>query len=107
MKAVFEAGCFWGVQKAFDEIKGIKTLVGYAGGTKKNPSYEDVCMGGTGHTEVILIEYDPKKTPYSVLLDKFWGIHDPTVLHKDQYKSVIFYFNEQQRRGALASMKEE
>jgi len=112
-KAVFAAGCFWGVQAAFDKIKGIvKTTVGYTGGNFKNPSYEDVCSGETGHAEAILIRYNPKIISYEKLLKIFWKIHDPTQLNRQgpdigsQYRSAIFYFNEKQKELALKSIKE-
>jgi len=78
-KAIFAAGCFWDVQNAFDKIPGVeKTIAGYTGGHTKNPAYEDVCDGETGHTEAVYIEYDPSKVSYEQLLEVFWSIHDPT-----------------------------
>jgi peptide-methionine (S)-S-oxide reductase len=109
-KATFGAGCFWGVEKAFRKIKGVeKTTVGYMGGSLKNPTYEDVCANKTGHAEVIQIEYDPKVVSYEDLLDIFWNVHDPTQLNRQgpdygtQYRSVIFYQTEQQKRLAEKS----
>ena len=103
-KTTFGAGCFWGVQKEFNKIKGIvNTTVGYMGGNLKNPTYEDVCTNKTGHVEVVHIEFDPKIVSYENLLDVFWNIHDPTQLNRQgpdtgtQYKSVIFYHNEKQK----------
>ena len=102
--ATFGAGCFWGVEAAFQKIKGvIKTNVGYMGGIKKNPSYEDVCTDETGHAEVVQIKFDNKIVTYEELLDVFWKIHDPTQLNRQgfdfgtQYRSVIFYHNKKQK----------
>ena len=113
-KAMFAAGCFWGVQATFDKIKGIiKTTVGYTGGNLRNPSYEDVCSDKTGHAEAILIEFNSKIVSYEKLLEIFWKIHDPTTLNKQgldigtQYKSAIFYFNDEQRILALNSRDKE
>jgi peptide-methionine (S)-S-oxide reductase len=109
-KATFGAGCFWGVEEAFSKVKGIiKTTVGYMGGTLKNPTYNDVCTDITGHIEVIEIEYDPTIITYEKLLDIFWEIHDPTQLNRQgvdvgtQYKSVIFYYDEDQKQTAIMS----
>lgn len=109
-KAMFGAGCFWGVQAKFDSIRGVvKTTVGYSGGKTKNPSYEDVCDGDTGHAEVILIELDSSIVSYKELLDLFWKLHDPTQVNRqgpdigDQYRSVIFYFSERQKKIAEIS----
>ena len=113
-KASFAAGCFWGVQAAFDKIKGVvKTTVGYTGGNLKNPSYEDVCSNKTGHAEAILAEFNSKIVSYEKLLEIFWKIHDPTTLNKQgldigtQYRSAIFYFNDEQRILALNSRDKE
>ena len=102
--ATFGAGCFWGVEAAFQKIKGvIKTNVGYMGGIKKNPSYKDVCTDETGHAEVVQIQFDNKIVTYEELLDVFWKIHDPTQLNRQgfdfgtQYRSVIFYHNKKQK----------
>jgi len=110
--ATFGAGCFWGVQAAFKDIKGIKsTTVGYMGGNLKNPTYEDVCTDKTGHTEVVQIEFNPEIIKYEELLEIFWNIHDPTQLNKQgpdigsQYRSVIFYHNEKQKIIAEKSKK--
>ncbi len=113
-KAIFAAGCFWGVQAAFDKIKGVrKTTVGYTGGNFKNPKYEDVCSHETGHAEAILIEYDSKIVSYEELLEIFWKIHDPTTLNRQgfdfgtQYRSAIFYYNEKQKSLAEKSLNKE
>ena len=81
-KAMFGAGCFWGVEASFRQIKGVKsTAVGYSGGTLKNPTYEHVCSGTTGHAEVVQVEYDPAQVTYAQLLDVFWKNHNPTTLN--------------------------
>ena len=102
--ATFGAGCFWGVEAAYQKINGvIKTIVGYMGGTTKNPSYEDVCTDKTGHAEVVQVQFNNKIVKYEELLDVFWKIHDPTQLNRQgfdigtQYQSVIFYHNEKQK----------
>ena len=112
--ATFGAGCFWGVEAAFQKIKGVNnTSVGYMGGHLENPSYEDVCTDKTGHTEVVHIEYDPSIVSYEKLLDLFWKIHDPTQLNRQgpdigsQYKSVIFYHNENQKQLAQRSKQNQ
>ncbi|GAB4187860.1 MAG: peptide-methionine (S)-S-oxide reductase MsrA [Simkaniaceae bacterium] len=103
-KATFAAGCFWGVQKAFDEKRGVlKTTVGYTGGNVKDPSYEEVCLGKTGHSEAVEIEFNPMQVSYKELLDIFWSIHDPSKKKKQQYKSAIFFHNEEQKEEALQS----
>lgn len=111
--AIFGAGCFWGVEDVFRKVKGvIFTRVGYMGGTLKNPTYEDVCTDKTGHAEVIKVYYDPSKVSYDDLLNIFWYIHDPTTLNKQgpdvgtQYRSVIFYGDEEQRNKAILSRAE-
>jgi peptide-methionine (S)-S-oxide reductase len=113
-KATFGAGCFWGVEEEFSKVKGVlKTTVGYMGGTLKNPTYEDVCTDKTGHIEVCQVEYDQDIVPYEKLLGVFWKIHDPTQLNKQgpdigtQYKSVIFYHSEKQKKEAIASKEKE
>ena len=110
--ATFGAGCFWGVEAAFQKIQGVKkTRVGYMGGTLKNPTYKDVCTNTTGHAEVAQIMYNPTEVTYENLLETFWKIHDPTQLNKQgpdigtQYRSVIFYHNEQQRNLAENTKK--
>jgi peptide-methionine (S)-S-oxide reductase len=109
-KATFAAGCFWGVEAAFQQVTGVKsTIVGYTGGTFENPSYEDVCTGRTGHAEAVEIEYDPAVVLYEKLLSVFWKIHDPTTLNRQgpdvgtQYRSAIFYHNSEQKEEAIAS----
>jgi len=114
-KAIFAAGCFWGVQAIFDQIPGVlKTIVGYTGGLKqyKNPSYALVCSGVTGYAEAIEIEFDPKKVSYKELLEIFWMNHDPTTLNRQgadvgsQYRSAIFYKNEKQKTDAMKSRED-
>ena len=109
-KATFGAGCFWGVEETFRKVKGVKkTTVGYMGGNIKNPSYEQVCSGTTGHIEVLQIEFDPKISSYDQLLDIFWKCHDPTSMDKQgpdrgiQYRSVIFFYTQEQKTQALRS----
>ena len=96
-KATFGAGCFWGVEETFRNLKGVlSTAAGYAGGKKEKPSYEDVCTDKTGHAEVVEVEFDPSQTTYDELLDVFWSNHNPTTLNRQgpdvgaQYRSVIF-----------------
>jgi peptide-methionine (S)-S-oxide reductase len=108
--ATFGAGCFWGVEAAFRNVSGvITTAVGYMGGSVKNPSYQDVCSGQTGHAEVVQVVYDPSKVSYDHLLDVFWSIHDPTQLNRQgpdigtNYRSVIFYHDAEQGRVARRS----
>jgi peptide methionine sulfoxide reductase msrA/msrB len=109
-QASFGAGCFWGVEAAFRDLPGVReTAVGYQGGKTKNPSYEDVCSHGTGHAEVVHVEYDPSEISYDQLLELFWAEHDPTTLNRqgpdvgDQYRSVIFYYTPAQKSAAEAS----
>ena len=113
-KATFGAGCFWGVEAAFRQVEGVtKTEVGYEGGNLENPTYEDVCSHTTGHAEVVEVTYDPERVPYEQLLDVFWGKHDPTQLNRqgwdigDQYRSAIFFHDEEQREAAARSKAEE
>ncbi len=112
-KAMFGAGCFWGVEEAFRAVPGvINTTVGYAGGMIENPGYEEVCSGETGHAETVLVEYDPDRVSYEDLLAKFWEIHDPTTRDRQgpdigsQYRSIIFYFTPEQEQAAQKSMQE-
>ncbi|WP_406694928.1 peptide-methionine (S)-S-oxide reductase MsrA [Singulisphaera sp. Ch08] len=109
-KATFGAGCFWGVETAFRQVEGVvDAAVGYLGGTLENPTYQDVCTGSTGHAEVVEVSYDPLKVSYDQLLDLFWKIHDPTTLNRQgpdvgtQYRSAVFYHDEEQKTAALAS----
>ena len=109
-KATFGAGCFWGVEAAFRQIKGvISTSVGYSGGSYQNPSYHDVCTGRTGHAESVEVTYDPARVSYDDLLRVFWENHDPTQLNRQgpdwgpQYRSVIFYHTPEQEAAAQAS----
>ncbi len=109
-KATFGAGCFWGVEAAFRQVKGVSSAaVGYSGGTFHNPTYQDVCSGSTGHTEVVQVEYEPSKVSYEELLSVFWENHDPTTLNRqgpdvgEQYRSAIFFHTPEQRAAAIAS----
>ena len=111
-KATFGAGCFWGVEAEFRQVHGVlKTTVGYLGGKLKNPTYENVCSGKTGHAEVVEIEFDPTKVSFENLLDVFWKNHDPTTLNRqgpdvgEQYRSGIFYHSDEQKSTALKSKK--
>ena len=103
-KALFGAGCFWGVEETFRKISGVlNTEVGYSGGNTINPNYESVCSGTTNHAEVVLVEYDQNKISFQDLMFHFWKCHDPTTLNRQgpdigtQYRSVIFYFNDFQK----------
>lgn len=111
--ATFAAGCFWGVESLFKQVKGVlETTVGYTGGTASNPTYRQVCTGITGHAEAVQIKYDPKVVSYEELLSLFWRMHDPTTPNRQgpdvgtQYRSVIFYHNEEQRKVAERSKEE-
>lgn len=108
--AVFAGGCFWCTESDFDKVKGVvATTSGYIGGHKKDPTYKEVSAGGTGHAEAVKIEYDPKQVSYAELLKVFWRNIDPTMPdaqfcdHGSQYRSAIFYINDEQKRLALAS----
>ena len=109
-KATFGAGCFWGVEAAFRQIPGVvDAVVGYSGGTMKNPTYRDVCTDRTGHAEVVQVTYDPAKVSYDHLLDVFWKMHDPTQVNRQgpdvgkQYRSAIFFHTPEQEATAKAS----
>lgn len=112
-KATFGAGCFWGVEATFRQIAGVKDVaVGYAGGTTKNPTYEQVCSDQTGHAEVVEVTFDPASVSYETLLDVFWRNHDPTTRNRQgpdvgsQYRSVIFYHSPQQKAAAETKLAE-
>ena len=109
-KATFAAGCFWCTEEAFDKVAGVvSTTSGYMGGKKKNPTYNEVSTGGTGHTEVVQVVYDPAKVSYEKLLETFWLNHDPTAANHQfcdsgsQYRPEIFFHSDEQRRLAEAS----
>jgi peptide-methionine (S)-S-oxide reductase len=109
-RAAFGMGCFWQSEEVFRHLKGVQnTIVGYMGGTLKNPTYEDVCTGKTGHAEVVCVEYNPAEITYEKLLDAFWEGHDPTQVGKQgpdvgvQYRSTIFYFTPEQKAMAEKS----
>ena len=110
--ATFGAGCFWCVEAVFSRVKGVEDVKsGYSGGHVKNPSYREVCTGRTGHAEVCQIHYDPDEISYLELLEVFWQTHDPTTLNRQgndtgtQYRSVIFYHDEEQERMAVEMKK--
>src|SRR6267154_2667096 len=106
-QAMFGAGCFWGVEETFRNLKGVlSTSVGYAGGTQQNPTYQDVCTDRTGHAEVVQVEFDPSQVSYDDLLRVFWENHDPTTLNRQgpdtgtQYRSAVFYHSPDQKKAA-------
>jgi len=108
--AVFGLGCFWGAERLFWQLPGVwTTAVGYAGGETPNPTYEEVCSAGTGHTEAVLVVYDPSQISYETLLKTFWEGHDPTQGMRQgndmgtQYRSAIYYADDAQRAAAEAS----
>jgi peptide-methionine (S)-S-oxide reductase len=112
-KATFGAGCFWGVEEEFRKVPGVlDTAVGYSGGTQANPTYEDVCTDGTGHAEVVEVDYDPARASYDTLLNVFWNGHNPTQLNRQgpdvgtQYRSVIFFHTPEQETAARASKEQ-
>jgi peptide-methionine (S)-S-oxide reductase len=112
-QATFGAGCFWGVESAFREVKGVSdVVVGYMGGALENPSYKDVCTDRTGHAEVVQVEFDPAQVSYEQLVRVFFEIHDPTTLNRQgpdwgtQYRSVIFFHDAEQEAAARKVMEE-
>jgi peptide-methionine (S)-S-oxide reductase len=111
--AVFGGGCFWCTEAVFDELRGVRSVVsGYAGGATKNPTYEQVCSGQTGHAEVIKVEFDPTEISFRDLMTVFFATHDPTTLNRQgndagtQYRSVILYTEDEQKRQAAAFVRE-
>ncbi len=109
-RATFAAGCFWGIEAAFRQIKGVvETAVGYTGGTVPEPNYKKVCSGRTGHAEAVGIVFDPAVVSYEKLLDTFWNMHDPTQVNRQgpdtgtNYRSAIFYHSMEQKKLAEAS----
>jgi len=112
-KATLGGGCFWCLEAVYENVKGVKDVVsGYAGGHTENPDYRSVCSGQTGHAEVVQITYDPDQISYKELLEIFWHIHDPTTLNRQgadvgtQYRSIILYHDDEQKREAEASRAE-
>jgi len=111
--ATLAGGCFWCLEAVFDEIKGVESVEsGYAGGNVPNPNYRDVCTGMTGHAEVVQVTFDPSVVSYRDLLNVFFGIHDPTTMNRQgadvgtQYRSAIFYHNDEQKATAEQLIKE-
>ncbi len=111
--ATFGAGCFWGVEVTFGNIPGVEaTCVGYAGGDLQDPTYQDVCAGDTGHTEVVRLSFDPDKVTFAALLDALWDCHDPTQVNRQgpdagyQYRSVVFCEDDEQFNLATASKQQ-
>ena len=113
-KAMFGAGCFWGVEYNFAKIDGVNEAIsGYSGGKVDNPTYELVCTNTTDHAEVVLVDYDPNMVSYEKLLDVFWEKHNPTTLNRQgpdmgtQYRSAIFYFDDEQKGKAAKSLQDK
>lgn len=111
-EAAFGAGCFWGVEELYRKVPGvIETEVGYMGGRTKNPTYEEVCSGATGHAETVHLKYDPDEVSYNDLLNIFWENHDPTQMNGQgpdvgtQYRSIIFTYSDEQKSQAESSKK--
>jgi methionine-S-sulfoxide reductase len=112
-KAIFAAGCFWGVEHSFSGVKGVlRTRVGYTGGNKANPTYREVCSDTTGHAEAVLVEFDPDHISYEALVRHFFSIHDPTTVDSQgpdvgsQYRSAIFYHDEGQKGISMRVIRE-
>jgi peptide-methionine (S)-S-oxide reductase len=113
-KAIFGAGCFWGIEESFRKISGVLDVaVGYSGGATENPTYESICSGTTGHAEVVEIDFDDQKISFEGLLQVFWDCHDPTQLNYQgpdigtQYRTAIFTIDEEQTTSALDSKRIE
>ena len=113
-KAIFGAGCFWGIEETFRKVPGVSDVaVGYSGGTTDNPTYEEVCSGATGHAEVVEIDFDEQKVSFESLLGVFWDCHDPTQLNHQgpdigtQYRTAIFFMDEEQKTTAISSKQSE
>lgn len=111
-KALLGGGCFWCIEAVYTRVDGVHSAIsGYAGGARRNPNYEQVCTGVSGHAEVVEITYDPSIITYEEILDIFWEVHNPTTLNQQgadkgsQYRSVIYYYNEEQHTKALQSIK--
>ena len=109
-EAIVGAGCFWGVEELFSRLDGVKDVIsGYTGGELDNPTYKDICTGRTGHAEVVKISFDSEIISFSEILNYFWRLHDPTTLNSQgydtgtQYRSVIFYLNDEQKKLAQES----
>jgi len=113
-KAIFAAGCFWGIEESFRKVSGVVDVrVGYTGGHTEKPIYKQVCGGDSGHAEAVLVTFNPDETSYEKLLDIFWSIHDATQVNRQgpdigtQYRSAIFYVDEEQKRKAEESKKNQ
>lgn len=111
--ATIGGGCFWCIEAVFERIPGILSAIsGYAGGSRSNPTYEEVCSGSTGHAEVVQVTYDPGKIEYREILELFWRAHDPTTVNRQgadvgtQYRSIVLYHNEEQKKIAEQMKKE-